>query len=328
MKGAEMPSPLFNQAIKQRYIESSKPNESMLNLYFGKVATKEAEYGKDITEMHPDELIDSFRSMKLTRENYRRNMLSLFKGYFIWASENGYTTNENYLNRIQPADIVCDVTVSETMIGSPEHLRNILDEGLDYINLTNRSIATELQFKLLYLGIELKEIQALRKTNIEPETGMITTYTNYTLQVDDDIAGLWKRCCSMKFFEKINGLAKDAKKKDVSKFALSELFDNDYLFRTPRLATSHSDDMLTINMLSKRISAVFEAAGKPTVPAKNILLSGRFYRMRQAEQQGKRLTHEDILNLHRIDFEKNDELPRLTRYIRKDYKNWLEAFNY
>lgn len=323
-----MSSVMYNQEVKQQYIDMEKTNAGSLTRYFNRVASKEQEYLKDIMDMDQDELLDTLRSLKLRRESYRGHLLSLFRGYVNWARRNGLTTNANHINRITPESIASEEVTKETMIADSEHLDSILRNGLDYEYYENKSLITELLFRLLYEGIDLTEIQALRKNSIDYESHTVTTPDGSTFVLSDHIAQLWKKCADITFIEKKNGKADMAKRANVMEYSQSPLIANDYLFRTTESVYRNANDMCPLNTLRKKIISVFESMDKPTVPARNIKASGIFNKMRQLELNGQEVTNQIVADLFRLKYSEDTYLSLITRNWRNDYSDWQIAFGY
>jgi len=326
-RGSHMRSAMFNDKQKQEYIDFEATNEGALKRYFVRIAPKEDEYSKDIIEMKLDEALDSLKSLKIRREESRGHLLSLLRGYRNWAFTNGKTKNKDVIGIITPESIGTDDAVKESMIGSPEHLQLIFDDPLDYEYYENKSKMSELLLRLLYEGMTLEEIRALKKTDISG-ANMIKTIHSAEFIVSDDIARLWKQCAEMDHYEKKNGRSTFSNKKDVNEYTQYALVESVYLFRTIASSKSYPNTMMTLDSLRKIILAVFSACEKKTIPARNINYSGIFYKFLQTERAGKAVTPDTIAQYFRIPYNEQSNLHTMTRKWRIDYEDWKIAFGY
>jgi len=321
-----MGTAMYNDKQKQEYINFEATNEGALKRYFVRIAPKEDEYSKDIIEMKLDEVLDSLKSLKIRREESRGHLLSLLRGYRNWAFTNGKTKNKDVIGVITPESIGTDDAVKENMIGSPEHLLLIFDDALDYEYYENKSKMSELLLRLLYEGMTLEEIQALKKTDISDNS--VKTINGAEFVVSDDIIRLWKQCAQMDFYEKKNGRSTFSNKKDVNEYTKYDLVESVYLFRTIASSKSYPNTMMTLDSLRKIILAVFSACEKKTIPARNINYSGILYKLLLAERAGKTITPEIIAQYFRIPYNEQSNLPTMTRKWRIDYEDWKIAFGY
>jgi len=322
-----MRSGMFNEPQKREYIEFEVTNEQALDRYFRRIAPKEKEYSKDIVDMKLDEALDTLMSLGIRREESRGHLLSLLKGYANWAFSKGKTKNKNVIGVLTPASIGTDDAVKESMIASPEHLKEILETGLDYVDYESKSNMSELLLRLLFEGITLEEIQALKKTDID-EHNRIKTIHGKEFTVSEDLAGLWKKCTKITSYEKKNSRAAGSKKKNINEFSELVLADNEFLFRPVLSVSVNEKDMITLDSLRKIIVAVFYACERKTIPARNINYSGIFYKLLLLERQGTKLTPEIYAEYFRVAENSKNYLTNLTRKWRIDYEDWKIAFGY
>jgi integrase len=323
-----MQSNIYNENLKQQYMEFDGANADSIKRYFVRIASKEFDYSKDIVEMTQDELIDTFKSLNIRREESRGHFLSLIKSYVNWAILNDKTQNGNAIARITPESIGTEEAVKDNMIKSPEHLQEILDDALDRENYENKSKMCDLLFWLLYQGIRLEEIQALKKDSIDFNTNTVTTILGTEFSLSDDIARLWKECATITYYEKKNGKSQYAKSSNVSEYVKYDLVDNKYLFRSIVGNKVNTNTMMNFNQLRKLIAYVFDACEKKTIPARNINYSGIFYKLYLLEKEGHSITPEIIAKYFRIKYNASSNLPTVTRKWRIDFEDWKLAFDY
>ena len=320
---------MYNEKQKQEYVDLEGTNEDHLKRYFVRIAPKEKEYAKDITEMSLPELKDTLMSLNIRRYDSRSALLSVLRGYVNWAILNKKTNNASVIDKLTPESIGTGEVVQENMIGSPEHLQELFDTALDYENYENKSAMSELLIRLLYEGMTLEEIQSLKKADLDFDGKKVQTVLGTVFHLNDDIAILWRKCSKITSYEKKNSRAMLAKNtKNVEEYVNYELIDNKYLFRT--IVTNKNDpiSMITLDSLRKTLLAVFTAAERKTIPARNINYSGIFYKLLQLEKEGNVITQEVIAKHFRITYNEHSNLPALTRKWRVDYNDWKLAFGY
>jgi hypothetical protein len=319
---------MFNEKQKQEYIDFEATNGGALKRYFVRVASKEDDYSKDIADMDQAEILDTLKSLGIRREESRGHLLSLMRGYVNWAILNGKTKNVNVLDKITPESIGTNEAVKENMIGSPEHLQFILDDALDYEYYKNKSKMSELLLKLLYEGITIEEVQAFKKTDIDPRENRIDTVTGKQFFVNAQLTRLWKECSGITYYEKKNGRSMYAKSSNVNDYTKYDVNDNMYLFRTIIGTKGNSSSMMTLDSLRKIILSVFSACEKKTIPARNINYSGIFYKLLLLEREGKAITPGVIAEHFWLTFNGQTNLSAVTRKWRIDYEDWKIAFGY
>ena len=319
---------MYNEKQKQNYLDFDATNEGSLKRYFVRIAPKEAEYAKDLADMNLPQLVDTLKSLNIRREASRGALLSLLRGYVNWCILNGKTANENFISQITPESIGSVEPIIENMIGSPEHLNQICEDALDYVNYENKSKMSELLLRLLYEGITLEEIQAFTKSDIDYDTNEIKTILGETFKVDDNLARLWKECTKLTFYEKRNGRAEVSKKSNVNEFTKLDLVDNKYLFRPTANNRVNDNYMITLDSLRKVLLAVFTNLEKKTIPARNINYSGIFYKLYLLEQDGTEITPEILAKYFRVTYNENSRLANITRKWGIDFEDWKIAFGY
>jgi hypothetical protein len=319
---------MYNAKQKQEYIDFEATNEGAMRRYFVRIAPKEDEYSKDIIDMDLVQLLDSLKSLNIRRAESRGHLLSLLRGYRNWAYLNKKTKNKDVVGIVTPESIGTDEAVKVNMIGSPEHLQLIFDDALDYEFYENKSKMSELLLRLLYEGITLEEIQALKKTDIDYNGNKVKTIHGTEFTVSDEIAQLWKQCAKMDYYEKKNGRALFSDKANVNEYTKYDLEESVYLFRTIVSNKSYPNTMMTLDALRKVLLSVFSACERKTIPARNINYSGIFYKLLQAEKAGTVITPEVIAEYFRIAPNEKYYLANMTRKWRVDYEDWKIAFGY
>ena len=319
---------MFNSEQKQNYIDSDKANKDALRRYFLRLAPKEKDYAKDIYEMTQAELIDTLKSLNIRREDTRGHLLSLLRGYVDWARFKGLPGCQTIIHLLSPESISSDDIINNTMIKDPDHLQEILNDGLDYENYENRSKITSLLFKLLYQGLDLDQIRNLQKDDLDYATNMVKLADGSLYEVDAHIAPLWEECAAITFIEKRNGRADTAKSSKSVEFIKYDLADNNYLIRTIAGDKGDTNMPCSLNQLRKMISRVFMANEAKTIPARNINYSGIFYKLYMHEKAGNEITPQLIAEKFFVKYETRTELLANTRKWRIDFEDWRIAFGY
>ena len=324
---------LYNEEDKKEYIEFERKNSDAVRRYFQRIYEKENEYKKDIYDMNRDELFDTITSLNIRREESRSHLISLLRGYITWAKLYGKTKNESHINNITPESINSRETIKIQMLKNPGHLQEILDKSLNFIDYENRSKRDLLIFWLLYIGLELEEIQSLKKDSLNYESKIITVKSDKKIKADDKIAELWEHCVKMEYLEKKNSRAMYASRKfNVSEYTRQYLAENNYLIR-PVSRKKDTNDCIPMATLRASMYSVFQDDsddGKNTfkISPSNIRNSGIFYRLYMLESSGVEITPVVIAENFYIDYRNKSELLIKTRKWRIDYEDWKHAFDY
>jgi hypothetical protein len=215
------------------------------------------------------------------------------------------------------------------MIGSPEHMKEMLDcvyEDTE-IFLEVKSTRDRLLFGLLYLGIRVREIQELKKTDISYDTKEVVVCGKMYV-VDDDIVENWRVYSNA---DKIEVTGKfDGGYREVP------LFYSEYLFRN-QVKDEAKERMKdeTLRNVVKRFWKIYneETDESVNVTADNVRLSGLFYKALQDEKCGEKITREYLAELFNKDCS-NDKgginrkrLYDMTQKLLADYNNWKYAFH-
>jgi len=321
---------MYNEETKKEYIDFEKKNPEAMRRYFQRISEKENEYNKDIYDMTKEELTDTITSLNIRREVSQSHFISLMRGYITWAKLYGKTNNENHINNITPESISSHEAIKNQMLKNPEHLQEILDNYMDFVDYENRSKRDSLIFWLLYSGLELEEIQVLKKDDLNFESEIITTKDGKKINIDDKIVELWRHCSRMGYVEKKNTRAEFAfKKSNVSEYIKCNLEENNYLFR-PTVKNKSTSDVIPLTTLRGIICNLFRDEDDNSNEIKlspiNIKNSGIFYRLSLLESSGVKITLEIIAEKFYIDYKNKLELPLKTRKWRIDYDDWKRAF--
>ena len=324
---------LYNEEDKKEYIDFEGRNSDSVRRYFQRIYEKKKEYKKDIYEMNRDELFDTITSLNIRREESRSHFISLMRGYITWAKLYGKTNNESHINNITPESINSHEIIKTQMLKSPEQLEQILNNNLDFVDYENRAKRDSLIFWLLYCGLELEEIQALKKDSLDYENKIITTNTGKKIKADDKIAELWEHCVKMDYLEKKNSRAADAVRKfDISEYTKQYLAENDYLLR-PVSRNKDTNDFMPMATLRAVVHSVFQddsddEKSNLKISPSNIRNSGIFYRLYMLESIGIEITPAVVAENFYIEYKNKLELPLKTRKWRIDYDDWKHAFGY
>lgn len=319
---------MYNEALKKQYIstEDSQQYQAALTRYFMRIASKEKEYGKDLVEMNLEQLLDTLKSLDVRREATRGHLISLLRGYYNWVKLNRKDIEvDDALSSIMPSSIGSDDTVKNSMIKDPEHLKSILDNGLDR-DYENKSMVTELLFWLVYCGIDFEKIPALEKNNINYETNIVRVTDEISCEITDEIAALWNVVAELTYIEKRNGKAASAKNRPSTEFSKVALMNNNYLFRPIVGNKGDSRTQASPNWLRKLHSGVFEYSDTKIIPFRNIKYSGIFHKLYLLEKAGNVISNELLADSFSLSYNKQSELLSKARKWRTDYQDWKIAF--
>ena len=325
-------SNLYNEKDKKEYIEFENKNPDALRRYFQRICEKENEYKKDIYEMSKEELMDTIISLNIRRSDSRSHFISLMRGYITWARlYEKIKTDSLPIDNITPEMISSHDIIKTQMLKNPEQLQEILNNNLDFIDYENRSKRDSLIFWLLYNGLDLEEIQILKKDNLNSKNKIITTKSGKTIEVDGKIFELWNYCSQMRYVEKKNSKAIYAARKfNTEEYTKLELVENDYLFRPPTRAKV-TNDTIPLTSLRTCIYNLFQdesddESSDIKISPSNIRNSGIFFKLYSLELNGTEITSKIIAKHFNIDYENTLELQLKTRKWRIDYDDWKNAF--
>jgi hypothetical protein len=326
---------IYNHGEKLRYIKYENKNPATLINYFTRIAEKETEYGKDIVEMNMAELKDTINSLKIRREDSRSHLISILRGYASWAKKNSVLKSTEAIFEITPDEFDTKDINLQSMVKSPEHLAEILDGALDFVNYRNKSSQNALYCWLSYIGLKTDDIQILEKDFIDIDRQLITVNNNtYSFDYIDDcpIVKLWERCSSMRYIEKKNSWydADDKRKKRRDEYIHYQLADNNYILRSAvRSKYSEDSPMPRLALLNITIKMFENSSGNVTkTSASNIRVSGMYYKLYTNEKKGLELTDELFADYFDIKHTESTDLATATRRYRVDYDAWKSAFDY
>jgi hypothetical protein len=188
---------------------------------------------------------------------------------------------------------------------------------------------------LLYSGLDLEEIRALKKGDLNFEVKIVSAKSGKKVKVDDKIAELWKYCSKMIYIEGKNSRASDAMPKyDISEYSKYLLTESDYLIR-PVSRNKNTNEIIPLATLRSVINNVFRSdsddetdASDIKISPSNIRNSGIFYRLYSLESSGVEITHEVVAENFYIIYRDKSDLNIKTRKWRIDYEDWKHAFGY
>lgn len=319
---------MYNEEQKQEYIDFENSNRDSLRRYFVRVASKENEYEKDIADMDVDELKDTILSLDIRREESRSHLISLLRGYINWAILNEKTECfRNAIDKITPENTNSHEVIRQTMIRNPEHMHELLQSSLDYVDYENKSSRDSLVFWLLYCGIEIEKIPLLRKDSIDRDSETVKTDDGQQYKVSDEVMELWDKCAEMTYLERKNSKSINAKSKNVNEYIKSWLIDNEYLFRPIEGNNPDKNRLCPLNTFRNIIANAFQDKEK-NIPARNLNYSGKFYQIYLLEKENGQVSMEAFAEKFGINYSSESELVQKTRKWRTDYENWKLAFGY
>jgi poly(A) polymerase Pap1 len=215
------------------------------------------------------------------------------------------------------------------MIGSTEHLKEMLDYVYEETEtfLEVKSARDKLLFELLYLGINVREIRELKKTDINYNTKEVVV-GNRTYVINDDVVENWRIYSKADSIEVTGGFE--------CGYRLVPLFYSEYLFRNQvKNDASERMDIEPLRNIVKRFWKVYNNGTDETVnvTADNVRLSGLFYRALQDERIGTEVTREYLAKLFDKDCSNDNgdiskkRLYDMTQKLLADYNNWKYVFH-
>jgi integrase len=283
-------SEMFNKEQKEEYLSSFSSNKDSIQRIFKKTAITESLYNKDLADMSEKELVEVLGSLNLVRVKTRGITSSIIRNYIKWAILMGKTTNTDTSRYdFSLMQIKTSASLKNKMIKNPLQVKEILSASFSdgFFNQPNKEIRDSLIFWLVYSGLTLEEVQALKKTDIDTLNKVIKLPKGkFVSIIDKSIIPLWKQCKDISFIESVP-LNSTAKVSQIN----SMLVDSEFLFRPIVGKELDRGNQVKISYLRSKIADIFKRYNEKTgslilVSPRNLRISGTFYQVYQAEKAG------------------------------------------
>ncbi len=218
---------MYNSKQKAEFLDTILNDNSYKSFsrVFRTIEPMEESFGKDICEMSVEEILVILDLKTGTRITGTENTMSLLRSYIDWCIQNGKTSSENNLDKIDATEIDKSRLFRSKYIKSSEELEKMITVVFNKTYDYNGDVEEpkELCVRLCYEGLADEEIVLLKKTDVDYENGIIKSpiYENIIYKVSNRIIELCKKCSEQ---ESVSYLAK-------SGMRLERLCNNDYIIR-------------------------------------------------------------------------------------------------
>lgn len=321
---------MYNSEQKTEFLDTILNDNSYKSFsrVFRTIEPMEDSFGKDICEMSVEEILVVLDLKTGTRLTGTENTMSLLRSYIDWCIQNGKTSSENNLDKIDATEIDKSRLFRSKYIKSPEELEEMIaivfNRNFDYNSDVEEP--KELCVRLCYEGFADEEIVLLKKTDVDYENGIIRSpiYDDIIYKVSNRIIELCKKCSEQ---ESVSYLAK-------SGMRLERLCNNEYIIRQRigSLRGNPEDKPLNKTMVIRRIKEfsdkyVGETDIYKSLTAGKMRESSLYYQIHNAADKNRFIEESvkcDILT-------KNPELStrqvsEKIRQIKKSFEIWEEVF--
>lgn len=198
---------MYNSTQKHEFLNTIV-NDNSYKAYqrvFGTIEDMEEKFGKDVCDMSVDEILVVLDLKTGVRITNTEQTMSLLRSYTNWCIQNGKTTSENNFDKITASEIDRSRSFRAKYVKSPEEFEEMVkvvyNEGYDYNPGTEK--AKELSVRLVYEGLEDKEIVLLKKDDVDYEKKTIKSplYDDVVYSVSDKILSLCEYCSEQEVVE-------------------------------------------------------------------------------------------------------------------------------
>lgn len=162
---------MYNQEIKERFLEESSKNIRYSTEGFRKVEEAEIKAGKDIAEMTKEESLATLKSMGIIEDSSLRSFLSTFKNYAKWCQDNHvFESTPGGFMVLKSSEIDLSDGIRNTLLQSDLDLLTTLQLVREF----NEGYPEPPALCLAWLGLKAKEIIALTDDDVDMERQTIT----------------------------------------------------------------------------------------------------------------------------------------------------------
>lgn len=330
---------LYNRRQKEEYLKyeaerNQKSNTKSLEGYFARLCPIEKKFKKDIVDMTIDEYREAISLLNITRVSYVGVCLSVLNGYHDWARRFGKTDNADMLMTIDPTSIDIEGAIRAQMIKDRDELEEIILLSCHKFELKNTGVRDELILRLLYAGLEDRELGLLKKDSIN-KTGIILVECAEEngkpkiYQVDKKIIeawGVWSNIDCIEFSRRGGNVP------------MEPLVANDYLFRGIAFRNSDSTKPVHRRYFYPVLVSMFERYEKKmgsgyrkSSSPNQIRTSGKFNRLLEMERNGTDIALDVIEQMFELKVENMSGKKAYDAEIYKimdDYVGWKVAFKH
>lgn len=191
---------MYNDELKKSYlgtIANDNSYKACLRV-FRAVEDMEIRYDKDICEMNVDEILTVLDLKTGTRSTSIIQFMSLLRSYVDWCIQNGKIVGENNFDKIDFKEIDHTNAIRGKYLKSVEEFEEIcaVVYKRDAFYNETTDMAKELMIRLLFAGMENKEIVLLEKTGVDMENRILQSpvYPEIEYHVSQKVIDLCKYC--------------------------------------------------------------------------------------------------------------------------------------
>lgn len=313
---------MYNESIKKEYFQNyAESGRLKIERLFERISKIEENNDKDIFEFTESEINESIIPLLGKTQISIKQNISIFKKYVDYCIDRNLTVSNAFIN-IDHLDITLTEIYFRTLVKSPEHLNEILNQIFNPISDDKIDNLFRAIFWFLYSGIKLEELLLISKDDIELKYKRIKIKDSFHLiykESRESITWLLNNDCFIKPI------------RDGS-YRFVYFPDGDKVLRYFNNLTESNINNRFIKLKNRR-----DIDTQLTV--KKVYISGIFYRVYQDELRGiepdfKKYAKETI-SKSEYEYNKNnsrkytydDILERRIHEIDKDYKIWKNAFH-
>lgn len=306
---------LYDPERKNKFLYDRYPNEDTRNTYgslLQKISDYEEDNQKDLCDFSLSEATDLMVGLMKTSENALDVAHTIINKYTEWcidSSQNYSKTGFNAFKLLDKKDkhkFVHKVAQKLSYITRDEMYEKC---SLLY-NYADKALVCALFERIKgrpERGTSLEEIRNLKKTDLLPEiNGVILTRFDENgvaktkpITVDKRTMDIFVIAAQEETYHKENGESKTT-------FAIMQLKDNQYLFRTGDSGGDDEDGRIKISSINSRFKIIRKYTNSKFLTPTNLFYSGLFERCEQIEEQyGGKLMVEHYQRIYK-DLELND----------------------
>lgn len=308
---------MYNAERKNRFLEYVKPStkttfKSLFNAFEGKEWNKDT----DLCELSTEDIEDVVSDMTIRSSNTFFATKSRIKSYVKWCKEQGYPCSDaiNGLKFDQTR------AIRSSMFASPRHLQEFLDKIFPPVSEHTLDCIYRGAVWLLYGGMTLEQARSVTVHDV----GLTHMLVCGQYEIYREAVEVFQFLSTS---SKIRGVVKGKPSKNMR-----DRVPGDILLRGVR--ADKIDDVMTGVSLMHRISIAARGTGC-AVSSKDLIRSGYFYRIFQAEQMGYEpdmrslaLTNKALSGWEDVESEKFFARANAAeRSLTKEYEQWKRAFS-
>lgn len=324
---------MYNEKQKYEFINSLAIEEITKKNYinfFEKLGDEiESDFQKDFCDFNYGECVTALTIFSPPSIKSKSHDINVLKRYIYWCIENGRRSldSDNPLEIIDPLEINNINAFRETMVSSPEHLKDICEKGFEKPLNNSIDLMTYGYIWLLYNGFNRDEALLIKRDDIDIDNKIIK-YNGKTINLLETTCDILEKIKKTDFLEDSRGKYTDLMKHGN---LIQGFVKDDFI--------SKEDDIVrNIRNFGTRITNMSEFYRNNTgkelrLSPTQIEKSGKFYRIYQKElKKDSILNEEELRKIIQEEFRfyndiiKSNTTRKVTEKI-KEYSLWKQAFS-